>query len=117
MLSNAELTQMRADIADLMPDTCNILTVTRLPDGQGGVTDTWGTATASVACRLDAYRGKEAMSGDALQAFNTYVLTVPHDTTITTASRVEHESVTYNVTSVDEYKSWPITRRAILERT
>lgn len=116
MLSNAELVSMRADIADLLPDTCSILSLTTTPDGQGGVTETWGTATASVSCRLDAYRGKEALAGGAIQPFNTYVLTVPYDTTITTANKIEHSSTTYNVTSVDADKSWPITMRVYLER-
>lgn len=117
MLSNTELTQMRADVADLMPDTCNILSLTTVPDGQGGQTETWGTATAGVACRIDAYRGKEMVSSDSLKPFNTYVVTVPYDTTITPANRVEKGSDTYNVTAVDTEKSWPVVRRVYVERT
>jgi len=116
MFSNAELTSMRATLAELMPDSCAILSVTNTPDGQGGQTQTWGTVTASVQCRLDPFRGKEVMVGDARQPFNGYVLTLPHDTTITAANRVILGTSTYNVTSVDLNKSWAITRRAYVEK-
>ena len=116
-LTAAELTSMRADVATLMPDTCNIMSLSSVADGYGGQTETWGTATAGVACRVDPYRGSEALAGGAIQPFNTYVLTVPYTTTITTAQRVQHGSETYNNTSVDQDKSWPITTRVYLERT
>ena len=44
---------MRAVVADMLPDTCNILSESITPDGQGGVTSSWGTVSSTVACRLD----------------------------------------------------------------
>ena len=115
-LTTAELTQMRADIATLMPDTCNILSLTTTSDGQGGYTETWGTATANVSCRLDKRSGREAVSAGAVRTFGTWVLTLPHNTTITAAYRVEHGSVTYSVVHVDSDKSWIASVRAELEQ-
>jgi len=115
-LTTAELTQMRADIGDLLPDTCNILSVTQASDSQGGYTETWGTATASVSCRLDKRSGREAVSAGAVRTFGTWVLTLPHNTTITAAYRVEHGSVTYSVVHVDSDKSWIASVRAELEQ-
>jgi len=116
MLTSAELTQMRADVAEMLPDTCNLLTVTRTSDGQGGITDTWGTATTGVACRLDPLRGRESVQGAALQAQYSYILTLPYDTTITNAYRVEIGTAVYDVKAVDQGKSWAVSMRAFVER-
>ena len=117
MLTDAELDGIRAAIEELLPDTCNILSVTHASDGQGGMNDTWGTATASAACRLDqAKPGGETVFGAMIQPFHGYVLTLAHDTTITTSNRVACNGQTFNVVSVDLAKSWDGSRRAYLER-
>lgn len=115
-LTAAELSAMRDDIETLLPDTCNLLTVTRTVDGKGGWTDAWGTATAGVACRLDATGGREAAAGDALRPYTSWVLTLPHDTTITAQYRVEHGGNTYSVTAVNDDNSWIASKRVSLER-
>ena len=118
-ITSAELAQMRDDIELLLPDTCAILSVTRASDGQGGWTDTWGTATASVKCRLDAInpkgRNQELVIGGAVKPFHTYVLSLPHGTSITTANRVEVSGQTFSVTGVDLGKSWSAVVRCIVE--
>ena len=121
ILSDAALTQARTVLETALPDTCNILEVTIGSDGQGGQTETWGTATGgtAVACRLDAVpglTGRESGAGAAVQPFQSYYLTVPYDTTITGSNRVEHGSYTYAIISVDLDKSWPIDVRCHLER-
>ena len=115
-LTTAELAQIRSDIADLLPDTGHILSLTQVSDGQGGFTDTWGTATANVACRVDAQSGKEALESAAIQPFHRYMLTVPYDTTITTANRFYHSTTTYNIISVNDDQSWKGDKRAVLEK-
>ena len=119
MPDSTELTRIRTDMqARLMPDTCNILEVTQTADGQGGFTDSWGTATGgtAVACRLDGVRGNEQYEGAAIRPYHTYVLTLPHDTTISGTNRVEVGSNTFNVTSIDTDKSWSACVRVYLER-
>ena len=44
-LTTAEITQMRTDVETLLPDVGDVLSLTQASDGQGGFTDTWGTAT------------------------------------------------------------------------
>jgi head-tail adaptor len=115
LIPAAELAQMRADILDnMLPDTCNILSVTRTADGEGGWTEAWGTASTSVNCRLDGLNSRESIAGAAVQPFHTYVLTVPWDTTITTDYRVEHGTVTYEIKSV-KAGSWMVCTRVLLE--
>jgi SPP1 family predicted phage head-tail adaptor len=102
MLPANELAELRAAILDLLPDTCDILSVSRAPDGHGGSTDTWTTASAAVKCRLDYRTGQEVVSGGAIQSYQAEVLTVPYNTVITTASRVSYGGALYNVLSVSE---------------
>ena len=115
-LTTAELTVMRDTIEQLLPDTCNILTATNVNDGQGGITTTWGTTSASVACRLDKRSGQEQVTGGAVKPYTEWMLTLPYDTTITSNQRVEVGSSTFNVISVDGDKSWEASIRVILEK-
>jgi head-tail adaptor len=112
-LTAAELVRMRTDIESLMPDTCHILSLTTTPDGQGGQTESWGTVTA--ACRLDFISGREALVSAAIQPFSRAMLSVAQSAAITTANRVVHGGVTYNVQSVNQDASWLAVKRCILE--
>jgi head-tail adaptor len=116
-LSSDELTAIRNDIAELLPDTDGaVLSVTQTSDGMGGFTETWGTATGSLSYRLDPLRGVENEAGGGLQPFHGWQLTLPHDTTITTANRFEDGSGNqYNVIEVDTPKSWRASVRVRLE--
>lgn len=115
-LSTRELTDIRATIEDLLPGTCDIITVTNTVDGYGGYTT--GTSSAgTAACRLDPIKGEEVTAGGEVMPFFRYVLTLPHDTTITTENQVEIDSDIYNVHSIDDNKSYKGSVRVILELT
>lgn len=117
MLDDRDPEDMRAAINDLLPSTCNLLTSSYASDGAGGGTITWGTATADVACRLDNKTGNEQMAGGAVRPFNALTLSLPYDTTITTAYRVEFENETFLVTAVTPLDtSWSLVKRVQLER-
>ena len=118
MLSNSELAYMREAIDDLLPDTCNILSVTETNNGMGGVVQTWGTATAGVICRVDVtnLRSGEQVTGGSLKPFQQTILSLPYNTVITTSNRVEHDGTTYNVSMVNTNQSWIAVKRAYLER-
>lgn len=115
-LTSAELTVMRDALETLLPDTAAILAVTQVSDGQGGLIDTWGTATASVACRVDSVKAQETTTGGAVRPYHSYVITFPYDVTIAEENRVVVGSDTFNVTSEDEPKSWDIVRRVYAEK-
>ena len=118
-IDTAMLSAMRSAIAELLPDTCNILTVTRTPDGMGGNSETWGTASSGVSCRVDMesglMAGREILTADSLVPYTKYILSVPYDTTITTDNRIEHSGETYAVTSVNTEQSWMAVKRCLLE--
>jgi SPP1 family predicted phage head-tail adaptor len=113
-LTLAELADMRATIGELLPDTCVIKTLTTVPDGMGGQTETW-SASGTANCRLDRRSGGERMAGGAIRAYAEWVLTVPYNTALTTESQVEHNGLTYNVTEVNSDKSWKDCVRATVE--
>jgi len=118
-IDTAMLSAMRDAIADLLPDTCNILSVTRTADGMGGINESWGTAYSGISCRVDMnsglMEGREVTTADALHPYTRYILSVPYDTVITTDSRVEHSGTTYNVSSVNTEQSWMAVKRCWLE--
>ena len=115
-LTAKELAQMRADIEDLMPDTCDILRVAYTSDGEGGMTEAWGTALADVACRVDYRSGSEKVTGGAIQPYNKAVISLPYTTALTTKHRVKLDDFVWSVLSVNEGQSWDVVRRAELER-
>lgn len=114
MLPAAELAQIRSDLETTLPDSCNILSLTRSSDSQGGWTETWGTASLSVSCRVDFIGGKEAISSGALRPFNQAIITLPQNTTITAQNRLEHSGNTYTVQAVN-LGSWLGVKRASVE--
>ena len=114
-IDTAMLASMRQAIGELLPDFCHILSVTNTPDGQGGQTATWGTASANVAFRLDMQTGREMLSGGALQPFTKYKGSLPYDAEVTALNRILHDGITYAVTGVNVSQSWQAVIRVDLE--
>lgn len=115
-LTARELMQMQADINDLLPDTCDILTVAYTSDSEGGFTETWGTATAGVKCRIDYRSGTERMTGGAIQPYNKAVISLPYNTTISATNRIKSGAYTWSILSLNDGQSWQAVKRAELER-
>lgn len=115
MITENMLADMRASINELMPDTCDILSLTATADGQGGVSQTWAASSTNVKCRLDVISKREATTGGAVQQFTGYVLSLPYDTTINDTDRVEIDDITYAVTGLNDGQSWKAVKRVMLE--
>lgn len=116
-LTAADLAYIRRTLEDdLMPDSCYLLTVTETRGSDGGVLSTWGTAAIATTCRVDPLVGKEQNAAGGVSAFHGYVMTVPHDTTVTTKQRVYWNSNTFNILSIDSDKSWAGSLRLKLEK-
>lgn len=111
-MDDIELTRIRSDIGELMPDTGYILIFTRTSDGGGGWTDAWGTA-GTVTCRVDFARGVEVLAGGAVQPKRQLVATVPYSTVVSTANRFEYGGVSFAITSVN-VGSWLTCKRLVL---
>lgn len=116
-LSASELAQIRADIAELLPDTCDILSATNASDGQGGIVQTWGTVTGGTAvpCRFDYKTGKENLNSAALMPYASGVVSMAYDETVTPDNRVKIGSNTYGIVSVNTDQSWKGVTRVMVE--
>jgi len=118
-LTARELAQMREDINDLLESTnttCDILSVAYTSDGEGGMTEAWGTALANVACRIDYRSGSEKMTGGAIQSYSKAVLSIPYNTAINSTNRVKSGDYIWAVKSINDGQSWMAVKRAELER-
>ena len=115
-IGDGEIESIRAEIERALPDTCDILALTRTSDGAGGWTETWGTAVAHVPCRLDPLRGAESEGGGGLRSYQGYMLTLPYSTAVTAANRVQVGTVVYAVTGLAGGRSWGASARATIER-
>lgn len=118
MIGSKELQRIRADAERLLPDTCHILAAAYTQDGQGGYIETWGTVAANVRCRVDAYLhgGREQVNTDKLASYRQFVVTLPHNTQISSDNIIRTSSGDYAVISVDSGTSWAAVLHAIVER-
>lgn len=112
-LTDSELTQLRLDVVETLPSTCDILRPTAT-NTNGYVTDAYGTAVASAPCRFDPdtlRKDVQVIAGGAAD-IAAYVVTLEYDTDIQDGDRLRYEGDTYNVNSLWESHSSRIVRRA-----
>lgn len=113
MLTDAELDEMRSTLEASLPDECSIVTVTQVADGAGGYTAT--TASTSVDCRLSPAQqsggGQEDTVGSRVTPTNRWVITVPYDTVVGQADRVEIGTRRFEIVAVDTDRTWPVGQR------
>lgn len=118
MLTDAELSWLRAAVEETLPNTCVFYSPTKTSDGMGGNTITWG-AVGTVLARIDpvinAY-GRENLGAAAIRDYSRFTLTVPHDTTLQANWRVVVNGGTFNVVGVGTANSWALDVRAYVER-
>jgi len=103
----ADLSWMQEEVEKTMPDSCNILSRVLTSDGQGGNIETWGTAYAGVACRVDnmVSSDSDTVVGASERVYNRYVITVPHDTIVISDNRIETNEYTLAINNIDDVKS------------
>lgn len=116
-LTNDDLTQMRADVSELLPDTAVITAPSWVSDGAGGGSQSYTPVSGgTVACRLDPVpklqMTMEAASREVLTV--KYILTVPYDAPLAVDYRVTTGGNTYDVVHLDIDHSWRVSRRAIV---
>ena len=116
-LTDDDLTQMRADVAELLPDTAVISAPAWVSDGAGGGSQTYtAVAGGTVACRLDPLpklqMAQEVAGGEILTV--KYILTVPYGAPLAVDYRVTTGGSTYEMVHLDIDHSWRVSRRAIV---
>lgn len=117
-VSGRLLAVQRAQIAQLLPDTCTIQSVSAwTSDGAGGQVPTWSTL-ATVACRLDPLKQQaqpeEVAGREAIIVPRQ--LTVPWDAPLDVDRRVVIGTETYEIRELVDDHSWRVCRRAKVVR-
>jgi SPP1 family predicted phage head-tail adaptor len=117
-LSTLELSQLRADANDYLPDTCTLQTLTRTPDGYGGWTETWANTHTGVACRVAGVPLNHPEGIDAAQvsSLTRWLLAVPYNQALNAEMRCVHDGATYEIEAVEGEHSHRITKHAYMRR-
>lgn len=117
-LSAGELAQLRADQADYMPDTCDILRGTAVVNAIGEPALAWGTVAGTVSCRLRPTGLKSDVNaiGGQLQTYHSWNLYIAQAGTLLPGDRVVISGGTYEVVQSWEEESWPTAVKADVRR-
>ena len=116
MLTARELSDLRDDILETLPDTCTILRETT-SNSSGYSTPTWGTAVVSTACRLDPVRQQDdGQVADREAGVTAWQLTLAYNADIADGDRIRHSGITYEVQQVHATHSLNAVRRATLAK-
>ena len=112
MLSAAEITDMRSEQNDTMPDSVVIWRYTVSSDGMGGNTETWA-AVGTVDGRLALVNlaGVEKAIADRLTGADPYVVTVPTGSTVLDRDRLAVSGRTFEVAYVNQHGAWETALR------
>jgi hypothetical protein len=121
LLSASDLASMRSVATEAMPGTAVIQGGTLASDGGGGGSMVWASS-GTVDCRIAPVIGpgmKEEEVGERIQADTQFIITVPHNASVTTDSRLivtdENFGGTFNIEAIRE-RSWNVTTRVEAKR-
>jgi SPP1 family predicted phage head-tail adaptor len=114
MLTDADLTSMRATAAQALPGTAVIQTRSFTDDGGGGGTLAWSNA-GTVACRLAPLNGSEREIADRVSDDSEFIATLPTTAAVDVTKRLLINGGTFNVSAVRD-RSWEITQRVEVVR-
>lgn len=123
MLTSVELSQLRSDIIELLPDTC-IITRAPLPGADAtGFADPSHVAAGTVICRLDPFNKQRDSNllGTDFGSFRVatrtwYMLTLEWDADIEDADNISFTDDTYEVLRIFDDHSNRAVRRALVVR-
>ena len=116
LLQDNDLTYVRNEAKQAMPDTVAIQRQSRVTDGQGGFTIDWANVYQNVSARIIASGGAESIDAGRQDLQADATLTVAYDQSIEQTDRVVHTSGTYEVRFVEDGKSWATAKRCQVRR-
>jgi hypothetical protein len=114
------LTNMRADVAKMLPDTCVIKSATTSEDTSGGWSNSYAAVSGgTVACRRDPFKGQNSQIAQIAgreTIVELYQLTMPYDAPVDSHYRITYLSEDYEIVKLDDKHSANVSRRAIIRR-
>lgn len=118
MFTATDIAGMRETAEAAMPNTATRLTLSTASDGAGGVTETWGTASTAIPCRISSapLSARVGLEGERFTVHDLLILTIPHDQAIALTDHWVVEAITYRVMAIDDAGDWRSARRAEVTR-
>ncbi|MEO6467498.1 MAG: head-tail adaptor protein [Acidimicrobiia bacterium] len=113
MITDDELTAMRAVLDQSLPDLADISRSTPTSDGRGGTSLVWATV-ASVPCRIApaaTFGGSEQPVNDVVAGVQRWSITLPAGTNVTGRDRVLVGARTFEVVEVRSTRSYEVSCR------
>jgi head-tail adaptor len=104
----------------MLPDRCDLQTVTRTSDSAGGGTDTWLTV-ASVPCQVTAITARNATIAERLTEVADFEITVPAGTPVEASQRIKHTrqatTTYYAISGIQQSKTFELARTILARVT
>ena len=123
MLTAGELSQLRSDVDELLPDTCIIRRYTLAAPDARGFSDPSHVAVGTIVCRVDPFnkqRDSNLLGTDfgsfRIASRSWYMLTLKHDADIEDADNIDFNSKIYEVLRVFDDHSNRIVKRVLIVR-
>lgn len=115
MLSDTQLAYMRAAQNETLVDTCDILRLTRSPDGKGGSIEQWATHLMSQPCRFAPVAQTQRNADGVLRTVTETILTLAWDVDVTDKDRVIYGGATYAITG-EKPHTWITAKRLAVQK-
>ena len=115
MLSTGEIASMRTLLETSLPGTAIVQRRTLSSDGQGGNVEAWANQ-GTVSCRWSPLRNigdTEAVQGDRIAALRHRLVTLPANTSVTTADRLSIGGTIHQVQGIRAPRDWELSRQVI----
>lgn len=119
LISQTDIDHIRTEAESVLPDLCTIQTGTLASDGQGGNPITFADTYTDVLCRLMPFTQRQVeieQRKGQLQSDRPFWLTIKRSQPIAISDRVKKDAITYEVTYIDDGKSYQATKRAQVVR-
>lgn len=120
MLTAGELTQLRSDVTELLPDTCNIIRNSIASNEYGDSPETGVVVASGAACRVDPFGSSSGQRGGIVAereaSINLFQLTIPWSTDVLEGDRVSFSNVTYEIIQLSAAHSNRLVKRAVMAK-
>jgi hypothetical protein len=123
MLTAGELSQLRSDIDEFLPDTCIIRRATLAAPDARGLSDPSPVAVGTIICRVDPFNKQRDSNllGTEFGSFRVasrswYMLTLKHNADIDDADNIDFNGKIYQVLRVFDDHSNRAVKRVLIVR-
>lgn len=119
LISQIDIDHIKIEAESVLPDLCTIQTGTRASAGQGSNPITFADTYTDVPCRLMPFTQRqieEAQRREQIMTDRPFWLTLARNQPIDTDDRMKKDAITYEVTYIDEFKSYAATKRVQVVR-